>query len=918
VFLLLALVGGLAFVAPGSAWATTGHTFADAFGGLGNGDGQFGEPQSNGPAGVAVMPSTGEVFTVDAAQHNRPTTVPRVQRFSADGVFQSAFALDPSYEGGATGLAVDPTGSGAVYVATGRNGGVPAVVKYSAAGVKAYALDVGSSGVSINPGAQVAVDPVDGTVYVTASGGVASFDGGSGAFTGFFDGSNGSPDGGFGCQPSSLAVDGSHRVYVLDPCKNRVDQFSAAGVWGATVDDGSRGAPSAVAADPVSDEVYVSEAGPVGVQVTHFSAGGAAPIYTFDASNVAGVRAMAASGVGTVYTSDATDPVVERFTRFEGPTVVTGDAPEASLEARAAVLEGTIDPEGVDSSYHFEYGLDQKYGSRTEESDPPEGGSDPVAASAALTGLEPNQTYHYRLVGSNGAGSIVGVDRSFKTLAAPADIGPAFASAITPRSVRLHGTFNPNRSLIFTTYRFDYGTTEAYGNSTGPIGVCQFFGDPCPGVDQAVISSLSGLEPGTTYHFRFVVNNGTGGDQFGPDQTFSTAPAAGGGATGVTSTRAELTGTIDPHGQDTTYRFNYGPTSSYGASTPEVDAGDGDGEQKVSLPVSGLSPDTTYHVQVVATSDDGVTRYGADGLFRTDPAPSSVAISPTGVSTDSAMLVGDLDTYGLAGTYRFDVRSLDSSYSFSTAERPAAAKDGVERVSVPVDGLPAGETFVVRLRVTSNDSTRVSDQVTFATVSLPPQVFPPPPGGDGAGSYGCTAPRLGSYNSKPKPGDTITIDGQDLGAGGTAMLGDRSLVPADWSTSGFKLEIPEDAAGTLGLTVNCGKRSNTVAIAIYKRPSSRFSIANTTVKGARATLSVKVAGPGKLTSTATNAKPGKVTVKKARGAKLVVKLNRAGVLALRKSKSGRLKVPVRVRYLPAGGRAATKTVAVTFKHTAGR
>jgi hypothetical protein len=927
VVLLLVLVGAFAFVVPGSAWATTGHTFASEFGGLGAGDGQFGEFSKNGPAGLAVMPSTGEVFTADRGVRytadEGSVSGPRVQRFSADGVFQSAFPANDGQGGGFTAIAVDPTDFGAVYVAAGFNGGVPAVTKYSVAGVFAHELDFSGSGTSQGGGAQVAVDPVDGTVYVTATRDdgapvISSFDQ-AGAFIASFDGSDSSPTGGFtpGCERPKLAVDGSHRVYVLDPCKGRVDRYSAIGVWEATVDDGGRGAPSAVAVDPVSDEVYVSEAGLLGVQVTHFSAGGAAPIYTFDASNVAGVRAMAVSGVGTVYTSDATDPVVERFTRFEGPTVVTGDAPEASLEARAAVVEGTIDPEGVDSSYHFEYGTDLTYGSRTVGEVDAGSGSDPVAALAEITGLKPNTTYHYRIVGSNTAGSIVGVDRMFNTSAAPADIGATFASAITPRSVRLHSTVNPNRSFFDTFYRFEYGTTTAYGSTVGGTLCFGSFGQ-CGGVDQSVISSLSGLEPGTTYHFRFVVNNGTGGEQFGPPQTFSTAPAAGGGASGVTTTRAELTGTINPHGQDTTYRFHYGPTSSYGASTPEVDAGDGNGEQQVSLPVSGLSPDTTYHVQVVATSDDGVKRYGADGLFRTAPAPGAVAISPIGVSTDAATLVGELDTYGLPGTYRFDVSSLDSSYQSSTVERAVSGNDGAERVSVPVDGLPAGETFVVRLAVTSNDSTEVSDQVTFATASLPPRVFPFPPAGGGASSYGCAAPRLDSYDAKPKPGDTIAISGRDLGAGGAATLGDRSTVPADWSTSGFELEIPEDAAGTLGLTVNCGKRSNTIAIAIFKRPSSRFSIANTTVSGSRATLSVKVAGPGRLTSSAAKTKPGKLTVKKARGAKLVVKLNRAGTRALRKSKTGRLKVPVRVRYLPAGGKSATKTVTVTFKHTAGR
>jgi hypothetical protein len=873
----------------------------------------------------------------------------RVQRFDGSGGFVSAFGVDPldlDPVADQSAVAVDQA-SGAMYLLVFEsNGGFrdwAHVLKYSAAGVFEHELEVPAAGpndpqpapggLSFNFYSNgLAVDPVDGSVYAAATTTegaqvVARFDGSTGAFIESFDGSSNSPDAtGFGC-PSGLAVDTSHRVYVLDACKNRVDRYSASGAYEATLalpqHDGNPETPSAVATDPSSGEVYVSHTGPVGGLVTHFAADGT-PVYTFDASQVAGVKAMAVSATGTVYIADSTEPVIDRFIAFDGPTVVTGAT--SPPEARSVTLEGTIDPEGAAADYYFEYGTGSTYGSRTETVDAGSG-SGPVAVSAAIAGLKPNTTYRYRLVGSRpGAeGVIVGADATFATDVAPASVdglpdgfSPAFVTLLGSRSVRIHGTVNPNNPpggfFAFASYSFEYGTTTGYGQSV-PAGSCGF--PACGGDDVGVSAQLSGLAPATTYHFRVVANNGEGGDQFGADQTFTTAPAAGGGATGVTTKRATLTGTINPHGQDTTYRFNYGPTSAYGASTQEVDAGSGDGERQVSLPVSGLSPDTTYHVQVVATSDNGVVRYGADGLFKTAPAPTAEAISPIGVSTGAATLAGELDTHGRPGSYRFEVSSLDSSYSSSTVERPVAGNAGVERVTVPVEGLPAGETFVVRLRVTSNDSTQFSDQVTFATASMP-TVFPPPPTGDGQSSYGCTAPRLDSYDAKPKPGDTITVRGQDLGAGGTAVLGDRSVVPADWTASGFELEIPDDATGTLGLTINCGKRSNTIAIAIYKRPSNRFSIANTTVNGAKATLSIRVAGPGKLTSRAAKAKPGRVTIKKARGARLVVRLNRAGIRALRKSKTGRLKVPVRVRYLPAGGKSATKIITVTFNHTMGR
>lgn len=899
--LLLASAGAALFVVPGSAWATTGHSFAGQFGGAGSGDGQF----LNGLWGTAVMPSTGEVFTLSGESG-------RVQRFSAEGMFQSSFTTASSYNP-VGAIAVDPAGSGAVYLLVWKGGIGSAVVKYSASGVFAYELDAASAGLTIgfstsgafsgNPA--LAVDPVDGTVYVAATDNgtgaqvIASFDQATGAFIDSFDGSDGSSDGAF-CATTGLAVDSSHRVYVLDSCKGRVDQYSATGVWGATVDDGSRGPLSAVAADPVSDEVYVSEAGPVGVQVTHFTAGGAAPIYTFDASNVGGVRAMAVSGVGTVYTADARRTVVQRFARFDGPTVVTGGV--SSVEARSAVLEGTIDPEGVESSYYFEYGLDHAYGSRTIGDIGAGSGSDPVAASVTATGLKPNTTYHYRIVGSNASGSIDGPDQTFTTGPAPATVDgvPAFVSAIGPRSARIHGTMNPNGSTgQFAEYYFEYGTTT-YGQS--PARLLCF---SCGVDDVSVAESLSNLLPGTTYHFRVVGNNGFGGPQVGADQTFITAPAAAGGATDVTTKRATLTGTINPHGEATTYYFNYGPTSNYGASTPEVDGGSDDGDQQVSQSISGLEPDTVYHVQVVAKTGD-VVRFGGDGLFKTPPAPTAVAISPTGISTDAVTLAGDVETHGLTGTYRFDVSSLDGSYSSSTSDQLVSGQASVERVTAQVSGLPAGETFVAQLIVDSGDSIAVSDEVTFATAPSP-RVFPTAP----TSSLGCKAPRLDAYDQKPKPGDTIRVTGRDLGIGGDAVLGDRSLVPADWTATGFTLEVPDDAAGTLGLTVDCGQRSNTIAIAIASKPNSKFSIRKQAATPAAVTLSVKVPGPGKLNTTGTNTKPAKTTVKKAGRATLKVKLTRAGRKALHNS--GALRVATRVRFTPDGGKPATKTITLTFK-----
>jgi hypothetical protein len=274
-----------------------------------------------------------------------------------------------------------------------------------------------------------------------------------------------------------------------------------------------------------------------------------------------------------------------------------------------------------------------------------------------------------------------------------------------------------------------------------------------------------------------------------------------------------------------------------------------------------------------------------------------------------------VNTYGLTGSYHFDVWSLDSAYAVSTPTRPVSGSSGVERVGAVLGGLPADERFVVQLTVDSNDSVGVSDMLTFATAAVP-KIFPAPP--PPVTIYGCGSPRLDAYNGKPKPGEEIAITGQDLGVGGSVMLGDRALKPVGWSAGGFKVVVPDDVAGTLGLTVNCGRGSNTIAVAIFAEPDNGFSIPSRSVAGSTATLRVKVPGPGKIESSATNTQAAKVSVKKAATATIKVKLTSPGKRALAHAKSHTLKIRVRVRFTPAGGRAANKTITVTFKRGNGR
>jgi FG-GAP-like repeat len=91
-------------------------------------------------------------------------------------------------------------------------------------------------------------------------------------------------------------------------------------------------------------------------------------------------------------------------------------------------------------------------------------------------------------------------------------------------------------------------------------------------------------------------------------------------ASNVETIQATLNGSVDPNGLSTTYHFQYGPTGSYGSSTPVSDAGWAPGAGARSAAIGGLRPGTTYHYRIVASNVAG-TSYGVDKVLTT-PEPS--------------------------------------------------------------------------------------------------------------------------------------------------------------------------------------------------------------------------------------------------------------------------------------------------------
>jgi hypothetical protein len=132
----------------------------------------------------------------------------------------------------------------------------------------------------------------------------------------------------------------------------------------------------------------------------------------------------------------------------------------------------------------------------------------------ALVGVEQGVEGEHKLSGIGGAGRNLEVRTEYTPL--PPEVSTGAASEVQSTQAKLNGTVNPKGTN--THYYFQYGTTTSYGSSTPE-------GDAGSGLSSVPESaSITGLEPGTTYHYRFVASS-SAGTSYGADQTFFTTPA---------------------------------------------------------------------------------------------------------------------------------------------------------------------------------------------------------------------------------------------------------------------------------------------------------------------------------------------------------------------------------------------------------
>ena len=194
------------------------------------------------------------------------------------------------------------------------------------------------------------------------------------------------------------------------------------------------------------------------------------------------------------------------------PSVATGSA--TSVQPLQATFNGTVNPNGSDTHYYFQYGTSTSYGSTTGEVDAGSGTS-AVPAGGTATALSPGTTFHYRIVASNSAGAVYGSDQMLTT-PGPVEAVTTAATSVQQTEATFNGTVNPRG--YDAHYYFQYGPTNGYGSSTAEADAGA---NGSPVAEKATITSL---EPGSEYHYRIVANSG-GVVSYGSDEVLSTLRA---------------------------------------------------------------------------------------------------------------------------------------------------------------------------------------------------------------------------------------------------------------------------------------------------------------------------------------------------------------------------------------------------------
>jgi phospholipase C len=282
------------------------------------------------------------------------------------------------------------------------------------------------------------------------------------------------------------------------------------------------------------------------------------------------------------------------------PTVMGGEA--SAVAQTTATLNATVDPNGTQvSDCRFEYGSSVFYEANVPCSPSPGAGLSPVAVSAALEGLAPEQTYHFRIVAANEHGTTTGADQTMKTLPYPpsvSSVSPVAGLQSGGASVTIEGAGLAHAGGV------SFGSTKASSFSIVSDNAITAIAPSGTGTVDVTVANAGGSSAGTPAdRFTYVPK--------APRPTIEAVSPSAGPAQGGTTVAISGTGFVGV----TAVRFDSNPASSYSVQSPTA--------------LSALTPPSTAgSTNVTVTTPNGTSAVSLADRFRFGP-PTVTALAPS-------------------------------------------------------------------------------------------------------------------------------------------------------------------------------------------------------------------------------------------------------------------------------------------------
>jgi hypothetical protein len=320
----------------------------------------------------------------------------------------------------------------------------------------------------------------------------------------------------------------------------------------------------------------------------------------------------------------------------------TGNSYASSVSGTGATLAGGVYPNGLATTYHWEFGTTTAYGSQTTAVSVGSG-TNAVVATGTLSDLSMGTTYHYRLVAQNGAGTTYGYDYTFTTPTVPVPLNTVAptvtgTAAVGQKLTVAVGTWNPAASK----YAYQWKRSSDGGNSWTNISSATYS-----------YYTLTSADLGDLVRIQVTATN-----SYGTANAYSASTVTVASGAPVSTVQPTITGTAAAGQKLTTAVGTWNPAArSYAYQWQHSADGGNTWTNITSATYSYYTLPTSYvgdivRVRVTATNTYGTTlAYSPSTVTVASGAPvSTIGPTITGTAAAGQKLTTAAGTWSPAGT----------------------------------------------------------------------------------------------------------------------------------------------------------------------------------------------------------------------------------------------------------------------------